>query len=103
MMTRRLQREVKITVVPRTWLGRLLAGMVGFGVLALALVFFTVLLIAAGALGVALLIYILHAQYKAQRDASDSVIDGEYTVESSEQEHNDKITEETPKSQQRSP
>ena len=87
-MTRRLQHDVRVNLLPQTLLGRLLAGAVGVGVLVLGVLFFMVLLVAVGAAGMGFMIYSLHAQRQAQRDASDVVIEGEYTVESSEQEDN---------------
>ncbi len=91
-MPRGLQREVRVTLVPVTWLGRLLAGVVGIGVLVLGILFFMVLLAAVGVAGLGFMIYTLNAQRRAQRGASDVVIEGEYTVESSGKENNDKIT-----------
>ena len=90
-MIRRLQHDVRVNLVPQTLLGRLLAGMAGVGVLILGVLFFMVLLVAVGAVGMGFMIYTLHAQRKAQRDAPNTVIEGEYTVESSDQEDDGRV------------
>ena len=102
-MTKQLQREVRITAVSSSWLGRLLAGLVTLGIAVVAFVFFTALLIAAGILGLAFLLYSRHSQRETHRYPSDAVIDGEYTVESSEREHNSRIAEEPTASRADSP
>ena len=99
-MIRQLPREVRLTTVPRNWLGRLLGGVLGFALTVIAFLFFTALLIAAGILGIVLLLYILHAQRKAQQTPSDVVIDGEYSVESSEHKPDGRATQGFPKSRE---
>ncbi len=102
-MTRRLKYEVRNAPVPLSWLGRVLAGIVGFGLVVVAFLFFTALLIAAGALGIAFLLYLRHAQRNAQRNATDRVIEGEYTVEGPERGHDGQVSAEASKSRQNAP
>lgn len=101
-MTRQLQHEVRNTAVPQSWVGRLLAGTVGLGLAALAVLFFTVFLIAATALGIAFSLYLLHGQRKAQRSSTDGVIDGEYTVLSAGREERGSATEGSAKARETS-
>ena len=67
-----------VYVVPRTWLGRLLAAVGTIALIILAVFFFTIFLTVFIFLAVVIIARILWAQYRTRQKASKRVIDIEY-------------------------
>ena len=70
-----------VYIVPRTWLGRLVAAVGTIAVIILAVFFFTIFLTVFAVLAVVIVARILWAQRQIHRKASRHVIDVEYSVE----------------------
>jgi len=70
-----------VYVVPRTWLGRILAAVGTIVLLLLAVFFFTIFLTVFIFLAIVIIARILWAQHRMNQKASENVIDVDYSEE----------------------
>ena len=73
-----------VHIVPRSWLGRLVAAGGTIALILLAVFFFTVFLTVFAVLAVVIIARILWAQHQTSQKTSEHVIDAEYTVDNTE-------------------
>jgi membrane protein implicated in regulation of membrane protease activity len=79
-MTNTPNRKI-VYIVPRTWIGRLVAAMSTIMLVILAVFFFTIFFIIISVLAVVIIARILWYQRQTSRKGPEDIIEGEYTVE----------------------
>jgi hypothetical protein len=83
-MTQRI--KIQSFGFPQTWLGRLVAGILAAALLVLAIFFFFVFLVVAGVVILGISLRLLWRARKFRKQASEDVLEGEYSVEPERQQ-----------------